>query len=837
MTRTILLLSCFCAAISLSADFAFIADSTSEYVIIYPDSADQPQMAYYHKLNAEKLQSLLQYSTGAKLPIYTESEAPAGQKAVHIGAVRKLGQLPHLDYWEHHIEIRDQEIFLYGQDARNEQKTQSSQHYQYFTLGSLKATLTFLEQFAGAVFLGTTNDNDSMPKLSKIMLPENYSYRKVPQIQFCSGRRRSVIYDVANNGFSGAWYGNYGGHSHDKAIPPDLWEEHPEYFAQRAGQRGKPHPTRPQYCLSNPEVQKLIYEELLQHIDRGFEMVQLNQSDGYIPCECEACQNLYDIRPTTSTEQREQYRHDPCWGEKLWIMHRRMAVQFEQDRPGKKLCIMAYGPTKNPPQAFRDFPSNVVVDLAPFNAEVVEKWRPYQVPGGFTVYLYNWGWYKPEGFMPKQSWEFCVEQVQAFYANNIKGAYRCGFGELFGLEGPTYYIWCKLLDNPNLSVDELLQKYCQQAFGQAAPEMEKFFRLLNERQKLHVSTEEIDWNDPSLLADMPQRDPNNIRTIMLRFPDSVVAELNGVLQAAEAKVASPSELLRLARLEFDYLIFTSSAVNQLSLMRQRRTAEDCEKALAKLLRREEFLEAIPRAKNGIAFWYGKDNSMPLFGYAEAAVLKAGGRLGGPLHAPFTWDLKWVREKNITLCGRSMLTNLGQYQHLLPAYYYLEAAPEVYSRRAARFSCAWSDDTLKIVVIRENSEAEECAADGLNVYLGPSQNEMLFLPTRFRSRSLGNYVLEKTSAENQGLGNRYKSSGKNTGKVTVPAPDVDLQPGEISALLEIPLDIYPVKPQAGDKWLFNVFYRSDSYSAIWEHNYNHVNSYRNVTDCAGSLIFQ
>jgi hypothetical protein len=837
MTRMILLALSFFVVSLLQAEFAFIADGASEYAIVYPDSVGHAQLDYYHKLSAEKLQSLLQYSTGVTLPIYLESKMPAGQKAVYIGPVQKLGTLPPLDYWEHHIEIRDRDIFLYGQDARNSQRSPESTHRLFFTLGSLKATLTFLEQFADAVFLGTANDNDSMPKLAKIMLPEQYSYRKVPQIQFCSGGRRSLTYDVANNGFFGAWYGNYGGHSHDKAVPPELWDEHPEYFALRAGQRAKPHPQRPQHCLSNPEVQKLIYAELLQHIDGGFDMVQLNQSDGYSPCECEQCQNLYDIRPAVPPSERDQYRQDPCWGEKLWIMHRQMALQFQKDRPGKKLCIMAYGPTRQPPRTFQDFPENTVIDLAPFNPEVVEKWRPYQVPGGFTVYLYNWGWYKPEGFLPKQNWEFCVEQVKAFYANNIKGIYRCGFGELFGLEGPTYYIWCKLLDNPELDINVLLQKYCRQAFGAAAEEMEKFYRLLNERQKLQVSTVEIDWNDPALLSGAPQRDPNNIRTIMLRFPNAVVAELGEILQAAEQKSTALNELQRLLRLEFDYLNLTMSAVNQLALMRQNRTAEDSAKLLEMLIHREDFLQAIPRAKSGFAYWDGKDNGLPLFGYSTAEVLKAGGRLSGPLYAPFNWDVKWIKQHDIQLCGRSVVTNSGQMQYLLPAYYYIDAPAEVYGRRAVRFSCAWDNDTLRIVLLRENSAEEDCSSHNLYVYLGPNQKDTLFLPGRFKNGGMPKYVLEKTNVENQGLGDLYKLTGPSVGKVTVPAPGVELQPGEISALIEIPLEIFPAKPQAGEQWRFNFFYRSDAYTAIWERNYDHVNHYRNVKDCFGTLQFQ
>ena len=75
-------------------------------------------------------------------------------------------------------------------------------------------------------------------------------------------------------------------------------------------------------------MRELIYQELLDHADKGYEMVQLGQSDGFRPCECAECANLYGVKD---------------FGEKLWIMHREMAERFLKDRPGKKLCIMAYG--------------------------------------------------------------------------------------------------------------------------------------------------------------------------------------------------------------------------------------------------------------------------------------------------------------------------------------------------------------------------------------------------------------------------------------------------------------------------------------------------------------
>lgn len=188
----------------------------------------------------------------------------------------------------------------------------------------------------------------------------NLRIQKVPQILYGIGRRQEMFYDIANNMFPAPWYGTYGGHSHNIAIPAAKYaKEHPEYFALIKGKRDL-NPRYPAYCLSRPEVQELIYRELLQHADKGYEMVQLAQSDGFRGCECEDCRKLYGIS---------------SWGEKLWIMHAKMAERFAKDRPGKLVHIIAYGPTRTPPQTFRKFPDNVVIELAPVypgNPETLE---------------------------------------------------------------------------------------------------------------------------------------------------------------------------------------------------------------------------------------------------------------------------------------------------------------------------------------------------------------------------------------------------------------------------------------------------------------------------------
>ena len=78
-------------------------------------------------------------------------------------------------------------------------------------------------------------------------------------------------------------------------------------------------------------------------------------------------------------------------------------------------------------------------------------WKNYEVPQGFVVYIYNWGAYNLSGLSPKHTYDFLSEQMKLFRKNNVKAIYICGSTDLWGLEGPAYYVFYRLMENANLS--------------------------------------------------------------------------------------------------------------------------------------------------------------------------------------------------------------------------------------------------------------------------------------------------------------------------------------------------------------------------------------------------
>ena len=185
-----------------------------------------------------------------------------------------------------------------------------------------------------------------------------------------------------------------------------------------------------------------------------------------------------------------------------------------------------------------------MIELADSSPESFDAWRKIKVPQGFSVYLYNWGQYNPGGLTPKTSPAFCAEQVRFFMRNQVKGIYRCGFGELFGLEGPAYYVFGKIFDDPEKSAKELLADYCRNAFREAAFPMHVFYENLYQRLDMIPHP---DYRNSEAFVSRP------MTLLPLLYSWDLLAAMGKNLAEAEAKAIGPKvkKRLELVRLEFN----------------------------------------------------------------------------------------------------------------------------------------------------------------------------------------------------------------------------------------------------------------------------------------------
>ena len=830
-----------------AANLTIAENGKSNYRIVVSQNANK-NVRKCSVMAAELLHKCLKQSTGASLPVIL-GKYKGSTPTIFIGdcpAAKKAGiNTSLLKGWTYIIKSDGKNLFLVGYDAPRF-NNEKSRHYSRYYLGSVKAVVEFSKRYCGTRFVLPGSNGIAIKKQTKIVIPANLSIQQTPSFVYCSGKSKGIFYDLANNFFASLSYGTYGGHSHDKAVSVKQYRKsHPEYFALINGKRNS-HPIRPQHCLSNPEVRELIYQELLSHVDKGYDWVQLGQSDGFQACECEKCRNMYGIK---SKYAGREGRKDPTWGEKLWIMHIKMARRFAKDRPGKKLVILAYGPTKNPPKSIKKFPDNIIIELCKYSPEDFGQWKRVKVPGGFTTYIYNWGFYQDEGFTPKVSPAFCKKQLRLFKKNNVKGIYRCGFGELLGLEGPVYYVYGQLLDNIDADINKLLEDYYQGAFGKAHRAMKDFYTLLHKRVEMKLDSGEADWNDSELLAGVKDLKRKNMKLLLLRYPNKVINQLEEYLVRAEKDTTDKQVKIRLklVRIEFDYLKYTANIAGlfinhirtpSLTLLRELNQA---------IKQRNSFIASLKLYENDKI---ANLNGFTLFSNVTEKTLKVGGRLRAPLKGPFLWDFDFYLKhgivpsnrvikvpksaKSIILDGKAddPVWKKAKAQYLVRLYMD-KNKPMIYTTVKA----AYDNEAFYVLGTYDQVDPKKLNLDWLFVFLGTSKdktNSFMF-PARLSKNKPGCYkCTPDTGPKNTDI---YKSLGIRYGQIRISG---NPKTGAYTVEARIPFKRFGKVPAKGDIWFGNFMRRRDIHGKladfIWEPNIL-LNTWHARYQAMGKIIFE
>ena len=218
---------------------------------------------------------------------------------------------------------------------------------------------------------------------------------------------------------------------------------------------------------------------------------------------------------------------------------------------------MSYGLTKNPPKSRTRLPSNVMVELCHLN---FDKWAACEVPHGFTVYTYVWGDYQHLGATPKHSYAFLADYAVNLVTNGVRGVYRCGFGELFGTEGPGYYVFNNKLEKPEADVESLVREYCARAYGSAASAMRRFHDTLDHRFRFLDRGLSGAWrnngSENGVVKPLREVDPVSMFDLLAYvYTSDTIRKLDDALARAEGTkglTAKQKTRLMVVRREYDY---------------------------------------------------------------------------------------------------------------------------------------------------------------------------------------------------------------------------------------------------------------------------------------------
>ena len=409
---------------------------------------------------ARELQADVQEATGLELKI-AEAGPAADSRAFRFGkdAAAKAGfDVSGLSGWDNAYAEKGGDVYFYGDDHPARTGLKADEKDLRFTVyPTARAVARFLRDRCGVKFVMPGRIGTAVPRLEEISVPDGMASFERASQKFGSYTTRtgSLMFATASNYFPSGDLFSYGGHTYPTACPRDKYfKDHPEYFGMLDGKRRwAAGPTFQALCISNPEVEDLIVAELERRFDAGATICQLAQQDGLDVCMCDKCRALYDTGDD--------------WGEKYWRFHRQIAERILRERPGKVVHILSYSQTRYPPKTFKEFPSNVMIELCKNSDAAFAEWEGYTVPQGFSVYIYHWMAYSRVGFTPHRSLYECHASARRYVMNGSRGVYRCGDNlGLVALEGPQYYVFNNTLENPDLDIDAALAEFCVASFGQ-----------------------------------------------------------------------------------------------------------------------------------------------------------------------------------------------------------------------------------------------------------------------------------------------------------------------------------------------------------------------------------
>lgn len=326
-------------------------------------------------------------------------------------------------------------------------------------------------------------------------------------------------------------------HTFDRLLPSSVYgKSHPEYYSFINGERRPGNHS--QWCLTNPD----IFEIVAHRIDSIFKanpnqnMISVSQNDGNDTyCQCPECRKV------------NEYEGSPagCYVRFL----NRLAERF----PDKQFSTLAYLFTMHPPKHVKPLP-NVNIMLCDIDTKrevpltdnesgrdfvrALEGWAKISN----NIFVWDYGINFDNVVAPFPNFHILKKNIQLFKRNHatmlfeqVNGTLGTDFAELRA------YMLGKLMWNPELDADSLMQRFMRGYYGAAAPYLYRYQQMLT--GALLAS------GTPLWIYDSPITHKNGMLNANLR------KAYNELFDEAEKVVAADSAMLahvRIARLPLRY---------------------------------------------------------------------------------------------------------------------------------------------------------------------------------------------------------------------------------------------------------------------------------------------
>lgn len=366
---------------------------------------------------------------------------------------------------------------------------------------TVRGMYAFLEKFAGV--RSYTSEKITYTQ-NYVSVPSDVNIDYTPAFEFTDTdwlSPRDVQYSLFN-GFNSAEYRDipveYGGcvdyiptlaHTLSTRFcsAEKYYEDHPEYFALYRGFR-----TKNQLCLSNPDVLKLVTDEVLELLsekhdkDADLQIVSLTQNDNITFCTCSKCRktdNKYGSHAGTMLEFCN-------------------AVAREVKKAGYDnvaIDTFAYRYTRKPPKGIVP-DDNVIIRLCSIECCFSHAFddETCKTNKEFMDDLQGWSEICDRIYI----WDYCTNycnwvglfpdfgtlqrNMQIFKEHNVKGVYEEGnysmkaeaeFGELRA------WLIGQLFKDPYLDYDAAISEFCNAYYGKGGKYVKEFLDLITENEE------------------------------------------------------------------------------------------------------------------------------------------------------------------------------------------------------------------------------------------------------------------------------------------------------------------------------------------------------------------
>ncbi len=308
---------------------------------------------------------------------------------------------------------------------------------------------------------------------------------KIPEFRVKS--RQNTSAPIPEN-MGGALLYNGFVHTFNQLIPPsEYFEEHPEYFGLYHGKRETYQP-----CLSNPEVLKIVTENVLNRLRKNKQFfVSVSQNDNPFYCECENCLKI----------DEEEGSHAGT----LIRFVNAVADEVKKEFPDVRVDTLAYQHTRKLP--LHTLPrDNMTIRLCSIeccfrhpmydddceqNKLFCDDIRQWSSTGN-ELFVWDYVTDFSNYQMPFPNLSIIRQNMKFFADHNVKGLLPQGTYNYHGsdFDALKTYLFNKLLWNPYISKYEFeyhLNDFLKGYYGKGWEYLRKYLEILDETtSKIHI---------------------------------------------------------------------------------------------------------------------------------------------------------------------------------------------------------------------------------------------------------------------------------------------------------------------------------------------------------------